>query len=88
MTTKPINSVSDFKGMKIRLPNNKIQIEGFNVLGVAPTPMALEEVYAALQQGTIDGLENPLATLHAGKFQEVAKNLVLDGHVLSEFPPL
>ena len=81
MTVKPVNSVKDFKGMKIRVPSNKIQVEGFKVLGAAPIPMALGEVYTSLQQGTIDGLENPLATLEAGKFQEVAKYLVLDGHI-------
>lgn len=81
MTTKPVNSAEDFKGLKIRVPSNKIQVEGFNVLGAAPVPMALGEVYTSLQQGTVDGLENPLATLYAGKFQEVAKYLVLDGHI-------
>lgn len=81
MTTKPVNSAADFKGMKIRVPENKIQVEGFAILGAAPIPMALGEVYTSLQQGTIDGLENPLSTLYAGKYQEVAKYLILDGHI-------
>ena len=81
MTKKPVNSVEDLAGMKIRVPNNKIQIKGFEVLGATPTPMPLGDVYTALQQGTIDGLENPLPVLYNGKFQEVAKNLILDGHV-------
>lgn len=81
MTKKPVNSAADLKGMKIRVPNNKIQIKGFEVLGATPTPMPLGDVYTALQQGTIDGLENPLPVLYNGKFQEVAKNLILDGHV-------
>lgn len=81
MTTKPVKSVEDLKGMKIRVPNNTIQIKGFEVLGATPTPMALGEVYTSLQQGTIDGLENPLPVLYNGKFQEVAKYLILDGHV-------
>lgn len=81
MTVKPVNSVEDLKGMKIRVPNNTIQIKGFEALGVTPTPMALGEVYTSLQQGTIDGLENPLTVLYNGKFQEVAKYLILDGHV-------
>ncbi|RKL61993.1 C4-dicarboxylate ABC transporter substrate-binding protein [Thermoanaerobacteraceae bacterium SP2] len=81
LTTKPITKLADLKGMKIRVPNNTIQIEGFKVLGATPTPMPLGEVYTALQQGTIDGLENPLPVLYNGKFHEVAKYLILDGHV-------
>lgn len=81
LTRKPVKSVSDLKGMKIRVPNNKIQIATFQVLGASPTPMDLGEVYTALQQGTIDGLENPLSVLYNGKYYEVAKYLILDDHV-------
>lgn len=81
LTKKPVEKVADLKGMKIRVPNNTIQIKGFEVLGATPTPMALGDVYTSLQQGTIDGLENPLPVLYNGKFHEVAKNLTLDGHV-------
>lgn len=81
LTTKPVKSVADLKGMKIRVPDNTIQIKGFEALGATPTPMAFGEVYTALQQGTIDGLENPLTVLYNGKFHEVAKYLILDAHV-------
>ena len=81
LTTKPVNSVEDLKGMKIRVPNNAIQVKGFEVLGAVPTPMPLGDTYTALPQGTIDGVENPLPVLYNGKFQEVAKYLILDGHV-------
>ncbi|MBB6218517.1 tripartite ATP-independent transporter DctP family solute receptor [Anaerosolibacter carboniphilus] len=81
LTKKPVRTVADLKGMKIRVPNNTIQIKGFEVLGATPTPMALGEVYTSLQQGTIDGLENPLPVLYNGKFHEVAKYLTLDAHV-------
>jgi TRAP-type C4-dicarboxylate transport system substrate-binding protein len=81
LTVKPVKSVKDLKGMKIRVPNNTVQVKGFEVLGAAPTPMALGEVYTALQQKTIDGLENPLPVLYNGKFHEVAKYLILDGHI-------
>lgn len=83
LTKNPVNTVEDLAGMKIRVPNNTIQVKGFEVLGAVPTPMALGDVYTALQQGTIDGLENPLPVLYNGKFQEVAKYLILDGHVLN-----
>lgn len=81
LTKKPVNTVDDLKGMKIRVPNNTIQVKGFEVLGAVPTPMALGDAYTALQQGTIDGVENPLPVIYNGKFQEVAKYLILDGHV-------
>lgn len=81
LTKEPVRTVDDFEGMKIRVPNNNIQIKGFDVMGATPTPMALGEVYTSLQQGTIDGLENPLSVLYNGKFHEVAKYLTLDAHV-------
>ena len=50
-------------------------------LGAAGTPMSLGDVYTALQQGTIDGLENPIAVIENGKYQEVAKYLCEDAHI-------
>lgn len=83
LTVDPINTVDDIAGMKIRVPTNQIQTLGFDVLGAAATGMALGDVYGALQAKTIDGAENPLSTLYGRKLQEVAKNLILDGHVLN-----
>ena len=81
LTVNPVNTVDDLAGMKIRVPNNAIQTEGFNALGATATGMALGDVYQALQTKTIDGAENPLATLYGRKLHEVAKYLILDGHV-------
>ena len=81
ITVKPVKHPADLKGMKIRVPQATLFIKAFEALGAAPTPMALAEVYTALQQGTIDGLENPLATIDGGKYQEVAKYLLLDAHM-------
>lgn len=81
LTIKPVNKIEDFKGLKVRVPTNNIQVKGFEVLGATPTPMSLGEVYTSIQQGTIDGVENPLAVLYNGKFHEVAKYLLLDGHI-------
>ncbi len=80
LTKSPINSVTDLKGKKIRVPNQTILIKVFESLGATPTPMALGDCYTALQQGTIDGLENSLPALLNGAYQEVAKNLTLDAH--------
>lgn len=81
MTVKPIKAVADMKGMKIRVPNSNIQIKGMEVMGATPTPMAFGDIYTGLQQGVVDGVENPLGVLYAGKFYEVAKNLILDAHI-------
>lgn len=81
LTTKKVESLADLKGLKIRVPSNKIQSLSFDVLGATSTGMDLGEVYQALQTGTIDGAENPLATLYGRKLHEVAKYLLMDGHV-------
>jgi len=73
---KPINKLEDLRGMKIRVPSGKIWVNAFKALGVNPTPMALGEVYSGLQQGTIDGMEQPIAYTYADKFYEVLKYMV------------
>ena len=83
LTTKPVHTAADLKGLMIRVPTNQIQTKGFEVLGATPVGMPLGDVYTALQQGTIDGGENPLSTLYGRKHHEVAKYLILDGHVLN-----
>lgn len=83
LTVKPVNTVDDLAGMKVRVPNNEIQSLGFDVLGASSTGMSLGDVYQALQTKTIDGAENPLSTLYGRKLHEVAKYLILDGHVLN-----
>lgn len=80
-TTKLVEKPEDLKGVKVRVPSNQIQTEGFNALGATAVGLPLGEAYEALTTGTITGVENPLATLYGRKFQEVAKYLLLDGHV-------
>lgn len=83
LTTKPVHTPADLAGLQIRVPTNQIQTKGFEYLGATPVGMSLGDVYTALQQGTIDGGENPLSTLYGRKHHEVAKYLCLDGHVLN-----
>ena len=83
LTTFPVRTVADMKNRKIRVAASSIYIKMYEALGTAPVPMPLGEVYIALQQGVIDGQENPLSTIYNGKFHEVAKYLILDGHVLN-----
>lgn len=80
MTNKPVTSLDDLKGMKIRVPNNQMYIKSFEALGASPTPMPLGDLYTSLQQDLIDGAENPLPVLSGSKTQEVSKNLTLTSH--------
>ncbi|MEH6786411.1 MAG: TRAP transporter substrate-binding protein [Paracoccus sp. (in: a-proteobacteria)] len=79
----PITTPADAKGLKIRTMENPVHIKAFEALGAAPTPMAWPEVIGALQQGAIDGQENPLSVIVSAKLNEVQKYLTLDGHVYS-----
>lgn len=80
---QPIETIDDLAGLKIRTMENPVHIEAFRTLGAAPTPMAWPEVVSALQQGTIDGQENPLSVAVAANLNEVQRYLTLSGHVYS-----
>jgi TRAP-type transport system periplasmic protein len=69
----PVRSLADFKGMKMRVIQNKAVIDGFRALGAVPTPLPYPDIYTALQQGTVDGTGNDLLTVAVAKFYEVAK---------------
>jgi tripartite ATP-independent transporter DctP family solute receptor len=73
----------DLKGLKMRTMENPVHIAAYKGLGIITTPMAFPEVFTALQQGTVDGQENPLSVIMASKFDQVQKHLTLTGHVYS-----
>jgi tripartite ATP-independent transporter DctP family solute receptor len=79
----PVQKPDDMKGLKIRTMENPVHITAFRTLGAAPTPMAWPEVIGALQQGTIDGQENPMSVIVSAKLAQVQKHLTLTGHVYS-----
>lgn len=81
VTKKPVHTPADLAGLKIRVPNNRIQIDAMQTMGATPTPMPLAEVYPALTTGVIDGAENPIPVLYAQKHHEAAKYLILTGHL-------
>ena len=81
MTKSKVVTPADIKGKKIRLASSQIYVEGFNALGATAVPMALGDVYTSLQNGTLDGVENPLSTLYGQSFQEVAKYILMTGHI-------
>ena len=77
---KAITKVEDIAGLKLRVIPNAINVDWVKALGANPTPLPFPEVYAALEQGAIDGQENPIAVIAANKFWEVQKNVVLTNH--------
>ena len=81
-TKKPVKSLADVKGMKIRVPEMQAHLETWRALGATPTPLAFTEVYTALQLGTVDGQENPLGVIYANKFYEVTEYLALTDHLV------
>jgi TRAP-type transport system periplasmic protein len=77
---RPITSTADFKGMKIRLQPNEVHLETFRALGANPVAMDIKEVYSAMQQGVLDGHENPYNIIFSRRFHEVQKHLSDSGH--------
>ena len=77
---RPINTVADLAGLKIRVIPNPINLDWVKALDANPTPMAFPEVYAALESKALDGQENPLSVVLANKFFEVQKHLTLTNH--------
>lgn len=78
---RAVKEPADIKGLKIRTTENPIHIAAFRELGVLATPMAWPEVATALQQGTIDGQENPLSVIVSVKMWQLQKYLSLTAHV-------
>ena len=77
---KPINTVEDIAGLKLRVIPNAINVDWVKAVGANPTPLAFPEVYAALEQKAIDGQENPVSVVLANKFSEVQKHLAITNH--------
>ncbi len=80
---RSVKAPDDLKGLKMRTMENPVHIAAYKGFGIITTPMAFPEVFTALQQGTVDGQENPLSVIIAAKFDQVQKHLSLTGHVYS-----
>jgi tripartite ATP-independent transporter DctP family solute receptor len=83
---RPINTPADLKGLKIRTPADSMTVDIFQALGAATQQIAFGELYIALQQGVVDGQENPLANIHSAKLHEVNKFISLTGHMWQSTP--
>ncbi|KXF82983.1 C4-dicarboxylate ABC transporter substrate-binding protein [Enterovibrio coralii] len=83
---RPVKTPEDLKGLVIRVPRNEIMIASYQALGINPTPMAWSETFTGLQQGVVDGQDNPYITISAMKFNEVQKYVTNIRYIFSMEP--
>lgn len=85
-SVRPVRTPADLKGMKLRTTPNPMHIEAFKIWGANPAPMAISEVYLALNTRTVDGQENPTVHIAKLKFQEVQKYMSITRHAFTAAP--
>jgi tripartite ATP-independent transporter DctP family solute receptor len=85
---RPITRVEDMKGLKMRVPPDATLVDIMKSLGAESQQVKFAELYVALQQGVVDGQENPLVNFHASKLYEVQKHLALTSHQFQMTPLL
>jgi len=83
---RPISKVEDMKGLKMRTPPDAVLVDIMQALGADPQQIKFSELYVALQQGVVDGQENPLVNIQASKLYEVQKHLALTSHMFQMTP--
>ena len=86
--TRGIKTPDDMKGLKIRVQTSKIFIEMMKAMGASPTPMSMDELYSAMQSGTVDGQENPSAHIYTQRYYEVQKYASRTAHAYAPEPVL
>jgi C4-dicarboxylate-binding protein DctP len=79
-SNRPMHTVADFKGLKMRIQSSKVLEAQMKTLGAIPQVMAFSEVYSALQQGVVDGTENPVSNFYTQKMNEVQKHTTISNH--------
>lgn len=84
----PIETPEDLDGLKIRTPPDEMTVDIFEALGANPTPMNFSELYIGLEQGVVDGQENPLMNIYSSKLHEVQDYISLTGHKYESTPLL
>jgi tripartite ATP-independent transporter DctP family solute receptor len=85
---KEAHAPGDLTGLKLRVQPSDLFISSFRALGANPVPMAWSDVYTAVQQGTVDGLEIPLSVIYANKYASAVKYLSLTNHTYNALPLL
>lgn len=81
-TSRPIKNLEDLKGLKLRVPPQKTYIDTWKALGASPTPMSLDETFSAIEQGVVEGQENPVDVARFDSFYEVAPNITRTNHLM------
>lgn len=85
---KEVHTVKDMNGLKIRTMDNEVHIAAFNQMGASAVPMAFSEVFTSLQQGILDGQENPYSNIKLSGFNEVQKYVINTNHIYDPVPVL
>lgn len=85
---KEVRTVKDMNGLKIRTMDNEVHIAAFNQMGASAVPMAFSEVFTSLQQGILDGQENPYSNIKLSGFNEVQKYVINTNHIYDPVPVL
>lgn len=85
---RPIQTPEDLEGLKIRTPPDEMTVDIFEALGANPTPINFSELYIALEQGVVDGQENPLMNIYSSRLHEVQDYISLTGHKYESTPLL
>jgi TRAP-type transport system periplasmic protein len=83
---RPVSKPADLAGLKLRTTPNPAHVQAFRIMGAIPTPMPFNEVYLALQTGTVDGQENPVVTIFQNRLHEVQKHMSMTGHAYTAAP--
>lgn len=78
---RPVSSLADMKGLKVRVMQSPMALASFNAMGMNAVPMAFTEVYTALETKALDGYEHPFVDMYANKMFEVQKHLTVTNHV-------
>ncbi|ROV57914.1 TRAP transporter substrate-binding protein [Vibrio ponticus] len=80
-SSTPVHSIEDVKGLKVRTMESPLHLDAWKAMGATPTPMAFNELFTALQQGTVDGQENPYPNIALNNLYEVQSSMTDTGHV-------
>ncbi|GGL81193.1 TRAP transporter substrate-binding protein [Wenxinia marina] len=80
-SVQPVEAPEDLQGLRIRTPQSTYHLRTLEMMGASPTPMAFNELYTAMEQGVVDGQENPLSNIYSAHFSEVNDHLALTGHL-------
>ncbi len=80
---KPVRSIDDIQGLKVRVPRIDVYMDTWRAFGVQPTPMSAAEFFMGLKLGTVDGMENPIEVMYHWKIYEVSKYISFTNHMLT-----